>query len=310
MNERTVLITGAAGFLGRQVARAFAAAGWGVTGVDIVPQENLGAWEAGRYHALTLPDPALGRLLEAAPPRVCVHCAGRASVAGSLADPAEDFRDGPVLTFALLEALRRHSPGTRLLFLSSAAVYGNPSGLPVGEEHPVAPLSPYGYHKRLGELLCEEFSRLYGMETASVRIFSAYGQGLRRQVVWDICERALKTGALRLRGTGLESRDFVHGSDVARALLVLAGRAPARGEVYNLATGVETSIGDLAGRLLQMLGLSFAPEFDGRATPGDPLHWRADIGRLRALGWEPAMGLEEGLRAMAAWARAELHATS
>src|SRR5438552_189686 len=79
-------------------------------------------------------------------------------------------------------------------------------------------LSPYGYHKRQAELICEEFSRVYALPTAVARIFSAYGPGLRRQVVWDICEKALATGKLELRGTGAESRDFIHAADIARGL--------------------------------------------------------------------------------------------
>lgn len=303
--SETVLITGVAGFLGRYVARHFAREGWRVVGVDELPPENV-RLPAVAYHRLHLPSPELTALLRTVSPGVCVHCAGRAAVGLSLEDPAADFSGNAVLTFELLDALRRHAPACRFLLLSSAAVYGEPATLPVAETHPLQPLSPYGYHKRAAELLCEEFSRIYALPTASVRIFSAYGPGLRRQVVWDICEKVLTTGQLALRGTGRESRDFIHAADIARALHLLAVKAPCAGEIYNLANGWEVTIAELAARLIEALGASAQAQFDGVATPGNPLQWQADIAKIRALGFVPAIPLEQGLRAVAAWCAAEL----
>lgn len=303
-----VLITGVAGFLGRYLARQFVREGWAVTGLDEVSPENV-QLGAVAYRRMQLPGAGLTEVLRESPPDVCVHCAGRASVGLSMDDPAADFRGNAVLTFELLEALRRHAPHCRFLLLSSAAVYGNPATLPVAEDHPIAPLSPYGYHKRQAELLCEEYSRIYGLPTASARIFSAYGPGLRRQLVWDVCEKVLSTGRLALRGTGGESRDFIHAADIARGLLVLATKAPCEGEIYNLASGRETTVAELATLLVAALGSKAVATFDGVATPGDPLHWRADITRISALGFTPSIPLEQGLHAAAAWCSAELGTT-
>ena len=274
--------------------------------MDVVAAENSGLGPNVEYTRLALPSPAFAELLQRALPDALIHCAGRASVANSLTDPAADFRDGTVLTFEVLEALRRHAPRCRFVLLSSAAVYGNPVALPVTEEHDCAPLSPYGYHKRQGELLCEEFARLFTVPTTVVRIFSAYGPGLRRQVVWDICRQALTESALRLRGTGGESRDFIHAADVARALRAIVENAPCAGEIYNLASGIETTIAELADRILRQLGRGLPVHFDGAQTPGDPLHWRADISRVRSLGFQPRVMLERGLESFAAWCSAEL----
>lgn len=302
--SRTVLITGVAGFLGRYIAREFLRAGWRVLGLDDVAPEN--APHGIEFIRMRLPDGALDALLASAEPSVCIHAAGRASVAMSLQDPAADFRDGVVLTFSLLDALRRYAPLCRFVLLSSAAVYGNPTTLPVLETHHVAPLSPYGWHKRQCELLLKEFHRVYALPSLAVRIFSAYGPGLRRQVVWDICERALTTGKLVLRGTGAESRDFIHAADVARALVHLVEHAPAEAEIYNVASGIETTIRELAAALIAHLGLTLVPEFDGQQTPGDPRNWRADISRLQALGFIPVTPLDDGLRDVVAWSSAEL----
>jgi UDP-glucose 4-epimerase len=301
---RTALITGVAGFLGRYIAREFYREGWRVIGVDDVPPEN--APRDIEFHRLHLPDPALATLLAGNPPDACIHAAGRASVAHSITEPAADFRDGVVLTFELLDALRRTAPRCRFVLLSSAAVYGNPASLPILESHPVQPLSPYGFHKRQCELLVEEFARVYSQPALAVRVFSAYGPGLRRQVVWEICERVLTTGRLQLRGTGDESRDFIHAADVARAVALLVERAPAQGEIFNVATGREVTIRELATTLLARLNPKVAPEFDGETSPGDPRNWRADISRARAIGFAPEIPIEEGLRAEAAWCLAEL----
>jgi UDP-glucose 4-epimerase len=225
-----------------------------------------------------------------------------------MSDPAADFYASPVLTFELLEAFRRFSPKTKVAYLSSAAVYGDPESLPITEEHATHPVSPYGYHKRLGELLLEEYARIYNLPAFSVRIFSAYGVGLRRQVVWDICERALTTGRLTLRGTGRESRDFVHAADVVRALATLLEKADGHGEVYNVAAGEETTIAEIAQVLLRSLGLELEPQFDGEMVPGNPHRWRADISRLTALGYTREVPLETGLSSVAQWALAELGA--
>jgi UDP-glucose 4-epimerase len=302
----TVLVTGVAGFLGSYVAREFAENGWHVIGIDRVPATQFRGDARIAYECLPLPSARLANVLQRALPETCVHCAGSAWVGASLSDPETDFQQGPVLTFALLDALRRYAPRCRVLFLSSAAVYGDPPKLPVTEMHPIAPLSPYGYHKRQSELLCEEFARIYGLPTASVRIFSAYGPGLRRQVVWDICERVLTSGALSMRGTGRESRDFIHAADISRALLLLAARAAGEGEIYNLATGVETTIAELAAALIAELRLKVEARFDGQVTPGDPLNWRADVSRLSAFGFAPQTALADGLSAVAAWSKAEL----
>jgi UDP-glucose 4-epimerase len=305
---KTVLITGVAGFLGRHAARQFARDGWRVVGVDIASPENAQLSAGTLYHRMQLPSAGLGELIRTLPPDACVHCAGRASVPFSMEDPAADFRYNTVLTVELLETLRTIAPRCRLLLLSSAAVYGNPASLPVAEIHRTAPLSPYGYHKLQSELLCEEFTRIYALPTTIVRIFSAYGPGLRRQVVWDICERAISEASLTLHGTGRESRDFIHAGDIARALVLLAERGGADADVYNLASGEETTIAALANLLLSALLSEARPTFDGRATPGNPLCWRADVSKIAALGFKPAISLEQGLRGVATWCAAELSA--
>ena len=274
--SRTILITGVAGFLGRYAARHFSDRGYSVLGVDSSPPENAPLERLAAYHQFRLPDLNLLPLLRSSPPGFCIHCAGRASVGLSMTEPAGDFRSNAALTFEMLEALRLCSPKCRFLLLSSAAVYGNPDSLPVSEEHPIRPISPYGFHKHQAEQICREFHSVFGVPTASVRIFSAYGPGLRRQVVWDMCRKAFQEEKFELQGTGHETRDFIHALDVIHGLDAVLLKAPMQGEVYNLASGVEVSIEKLAALVLNALSIDRKAVFGGKNIPGNPLRWHAD----------------------------------
>lgn len=286
------LVTGAFGFLGRHVAAGLAEEGWTVV-------------EAGRPRT-EIPSPEFDALLVDAEPRLVVHCAGPASVPASLVDPESDFRGSVEVLHELLERLRGREAA--LVLISSAAVYGQPDRLPVAEDAPARPISPYGFHRLHCELALREFHELWGLRSCALRVFSAYGEGLRRQIMWDICAKALGDGRVELHGTGAESRDFVHAADVARAVAVVAREAPLEAEAYNVGTGVETRLDELAPLLLAALGSDAPVSFSGERRPGDPVNWRADTTRIAALGFEPAVPVTEGAARYAEWARRELAA--
>lgn len=303
---KSVLVIGVSGFIGRYIARYFSEQGWSVIGIDNSPPENAPLANLAKYYRLHLPDAELSKVLQENLPNLCIHSAGRASVGQSISDPRADFQSGTVLTFEILNSLRLYSPDCRFIFLSSAAVYGNPESLPIKENHSLAPISPYGFHKRQCEQLCLEFTKVYDIRTAIVRIFSAYGPGLRRQVLWDICQKAITQDSLQLQGTGEESRDFIHALDIAKALLVVAQSAPMEADIYNLASGREVAIAQLANLVLAALEYKHAPLFDGILPTGTPYNWQADITKLKALGYDPSVPLEKGIKTFANWCRAEL----
>ena len=303
---KSVLVIGVAGFIGRYTARYFSEQGWSVIGIDNSPPENAPLANLSKYYRLQLPNAKLASVLQEKSPDLCIHCAGRASVGQSITDPSADFHSGTVLTFEILNSLRLYTPDCRFIFLSSAAVYGNPESLPIRETQSLAPISPYGFHKRQSEQLCLEFTKVYNLKTAIVRIFSAYGPGLRRQVLWDICQKAITQDSLQLQGTGEESRDFIHALDIARALLVVAQGAPMEANIYNLGTGREVAIAELANLILDTLEYEHSPLFDGVVPHGTPYNWQADISELKALGFDPSVSLERGVKTFANWCRAEL----
>ncbi|BBB91643.1 MAG TPA: NAD-dependent epimerase/dehydratase family protein [Methylomusa anaerophila] len=303
--KKRVLVTGAGGFLGRYICRYFLRQGWTVAGAGRGKSLDLGGRERemAAYWSTTLPDPRFAGLVADFRPDVLVHCAGAASVVGSVASPYEDFGASAGICAFTLETLRQQAPACQFILLSSASIYGNPSSLPVAETAPRRPLSPYGYHKAICELLVEEYAAVYGLPAAVLRIFSAYGEGLRRQVVFDLCRKFSQPGSrsVTLYGTGRETRDFIHGEDVAAAVgcIVAAGA----GGVYNIASGCQTAIGDLAAMVREYLGSDKAIGYTGAVRRGEPLCWQADTARARSMGFTPAVGLADGVRRYCDWFR-------
>src|SRR5258706_3547026 len=303
---RAILITGVAGLLGRVIAHHFSRRGILVYGVDHSSAENAPMAELEAYCALTLPEPQFESLLAEWRPQAIIHCAGRASVPQSMQNPMEDYRQGPALTFFVLDVIRRIIPESAFLLLSSAAVYGNSSHLPISEDTSIRPLSAYGYHKLQSEMICAEFANVFGLRTASARVFSAYGPGLRRQAMWDIVYNALTQSEVRLQGTGQESRDFIHVRDVASGLDTILTKAPLSGEAHNLASGVETRIADLAKLILHEIENPPPLTFSGELPPGTPKNWQADIQQISKLGFQPQVTLADGVSNFVAWCRNEV----
>ena len=293
-----VLITGAAGFIGRHSAKEFAQSGHRTIGVDWYQATNsfCKKWLIHEYESIHLNPDTIDNLMESHRPDIIVHCAGSASVPFSNINPKEDFNSSVLLLMNVLDSIRRHKTNCRLIFLSSAAVYGNPVHLPISEKHPLNPISPYGYHKMLCETLLKEFYILYGIGSCAARVFSAYGTGLKRQVIWDITQKALNDDRVELLGTGLESRDFINIADIARALRILTEKAKFEAEAYNIASGEDITIKDLAACMIKALNLKREICFSGLTRAGDPLKWRADISCLRSLGFNPTIPLERGIR--------------
>jgi UDP-glucose 4-epimerase len=299
-----VFITGIAGFLGSAIADHALAANHEVAGLDVrQPMSGL-ARRLADFAPATL-DAELARVAIARfAPDLCVHCAGRASVPQSVIDPRGDFEGSALPTIALLDTLRQEAPRCRLLLLSSAAVYGSPERLPIAETHPLEPISPYGFHKQICEQLCREYTQLYDLPTVSLRIFSAYGEGLRRQVLWDVLEKTTQPGPIVLHGSSAVSRDFVHAADVAAAVFHVATHGALDGGAYNVASGIETPIGALAAQIARAVGGAAPIRFDGAHSPGVPVRWRADISKLAAIGFKPSISLERGIARLVDWWRA------
>jgi len=230
------------------------------------------------------------------------HLAGYADIPRSVHEPRRDFEKNALATLNLLEAVREAAPGARMLFASSAAVYGVGSERPLREDDPPAPAAPYGVSKMAAERYVEVYARLYGLRTASLRLFPVYGPRLRAHVVYDLMRKVRDDpDELRIEGDGTQVRDFVHVSGAVEAFLTVADRAPLGGETYNVASGEPVTIRDLAAMICERMGANPRFVYSGAVASGVSQKWAADTDRLRALGYQPPLPLAEGLRGTVEW---------
>ena len=294
------LVTGAHGFIGRHVARALAARGHHVIGLghgDFEPAERrawgLAEWLSG--------DVTPENLTAIGAPRYIVHCASGGSVASSISHPYEDFQRAVATTVAIGEFIRTCAPDARLVLPSSAAVYGAAEGLPIAPSAPLRPRSPYGVHKVMAEDVVRSYCARYGLCAAIVRLFSVYGAGLRKQLLWDACVK-FSGRDNRFFGTGNEIRDWLHVEDAAELLIAASEHASPNCPTVNGGTGEAVRNADVLAILAARFGAA-APAFSGVARPGDPVAYVADIAGAQAWGWAPRRRWREEIGAYARWFR-------
>ncbi len=301
-----IWITGGKGFIGRHLALLASESDDIVSGIGhgLWPAEQAGKWGYSNWSNGEIDAANLSQLARSSGlPDVVYHLAGGSSVGASLQNPHEDFRRTVASTAQLLEWLRLNAPDASVVGVSSAAVYGAGHAGPIREDAVVSPYSPYGTHKAMMESLCRSYAENFGLRVAIVRLFSVYGAGLEKQLIWDLCCKlaAAKSSTVVLGGTGRELRDWLHVNDAA-ALLVLAGaRCDANCPVINGGTGISTLIRTVAEMACQAWGDGASAEFSGVARKGDPASLVAECARSSGLGFKPRILLAEGIREAVNW---------
>ncbi len=306
MMNKTALITGIGGFLGSHVAHQLIANGLDVVGIgrniNALPEEIR---LKSRIYEGEIHSDLLSKILKEHKPGLVVHAAGGASVQASIDNPYADFTSSVDLTAFVLESIRKFVPNTHFVLLSSAAVYGSPAELPISESARPDPISAYGYHRMLTEFLVREASKLHALNATVFRIFSAYGERIKRQVISDLCHKFNRAGSrpVELRGSGQETRDFIHASDVGRAVWH-AFEGSVFG-TFNLSSGVQTSIRDLADTVASHFGSQSQVRFDLSDPEGVPKKWHADVSRFCETGFNCEITLEQGIKTFCAWFREE-----
>ncbi|MCC7232740.1 MAG: NAD-dependent epimerase/dehydratase family protein [Bacteroidia bacterium] len=250
-------------------------------------------------------NPVYDTLFQNRTPDICIYAGGNGSVPYSMVHPDIDFRLNTLFLERVLESIRKFSTSTHFLHISSAAVYGNPQKLPVHENDKILPLSPYGWNKYLSEEICREYTTLFGIHTLNIRAFSVYGDGLRKQLFWDLSRKLRASDHAELFGTGEETRDFIHISDLVKAIECVIHGIPFDGRVINTGSGTETTIAEASRIFCSAYMPDATITFTGTIKPGDPLHWKADISRLLDSGFVPSVTLRDGLTRYAEWSRKE-----
>lgn len=298
---KKVLITGSSGFIGRMMCKKFLEQHFEVTGWDYIQSGNT-SFESRIVDMMDYM--AVKKQMAIDCPDIVIHCAGSADVAKSVKNPLSDYNGNVTLTHNFLFAI--HELGfedTKFLFISSASVYGNPTKLPIEENAPLNPLSPYALHKVMCEDICFYFVRNYQMDIKIARIFSAYGRGLKKQIFWDMYHKAEINKKLELFGTGKESRDYIHINDVAQALFLIA-TSSSKDILFNVANGEEITIQKVAEIFAKSYGIDDI-YFIGTTREGDPLNWRADITRLKSIGYKQTELIEHGISDYIYWVRTQ-----
>lgn len=311
VKNKHCLVTGGAGFIGSHLVEALVGRGAKVTIADSLSTgrvSNLASVaDQVDLRKLDLITDDLRPLLSENGFSHVFHLAANANVVGSVEDPRHDFERNALATFNLLDAVRDAAPKATIVHTSSATVYGEGHSAPIKEDDPKDPISPYGVSKLTAEGYVSLFSRLYGLRTANVRLFSVYGPRLRKQVVYDLMLKLTKnTDELFIHGDGTQVRDMNHVANIAETLILVVEKAPLSGEVYNVAAGEQVSIRELAEMICQRLQLSPKFVFSGKVRLGESHAWYPDITELEKLGYCPRLKLERGLSDTVDWFRREV----
>jgi UDP-glucose 4-epimerase len=288
------VVTGGAGFIGSHVVDALLAR-WDEVHVldDFSRGKRENVPEGVHVHEADIRSDS-GRVFDEVRPELCFHLAAQADVRVSVERPDFDADVNVVGTLHVLEAAREH--GTKIVFSSTGgAIYGECEG-PAREDHPRAPLAPYGVSKLAGEEYIAAYNRLYAAAHVSLRFGNVYGprQDPKGEagVVAIFMNRLREGAAPKIFGEGTQTRDYVYVGDVVAATLAAAEHA---GGVLNVGTGVETSVLELYERIQRAAGVEHEPEF-ADARPGELQRSVLDASLAkRELDWEPQRTLDEGL---------------
>jgi UDP-glucose 4-epimerase len=229
---------------------------------------------------------------------IVVHVAGGSSVAESFSNPLKDFNKTVSSTAELLNFLSIFP--AKLIYISSAAVYGNQFSNKLAEDSPLIPVSPYGIHKKLSEELCKSYSQIYALNVIVIRFFSIYGPGLKKQLLWDACNKITKQD-FNFFGTGEELRDWVYIDDAVELILLLSEHDKHGFHVYNGGSGNGISVSTILKNLMTYFNGNISPKFNQEKKSGDPIGLVADSNKLEDLNFHFKTNIQSGLERYYLW---------
>ncbi|MBI5253765.1 MAG: SDR family oxidoreductase [Euryarchaeota archaeon] len=302
----SILVTGGAGFIGSHIVDSLISEGHDVIVLDDLSEgkrEHVN--KSAKFYKSGLNDAGLGKIFQKEKIEVVFHQAAQVSVRESLDNPIFDADVNIKGTINLLECCREVD---KIIYASSGgAVYGEPKYLPVDEEHPTNPLSPYGVSKYIAEKYLQVYKELYGLNYAALRYGNVYGP---RQdpygeagVVAIFANKMLRSERPMINGDGTQTRDFVYVSDIVRANLLAIERGK---NIYNITAGKETSVNEIFAAIKKILNTNVEPE---HAPPikGEVRRIYLNIEKAeRELGWKPEVELEEGIKNLLEYMRQKI----
>ncbi len=309
MADRTVLVTGAAGFIGSHAAEALRAAGYSIVGVDNFCDFYDRRWKEANLKTAKIDveemditdGPAIAGLVKKIKPYAILHLAAMAGVRPSIERPVYYAKVNVEGTTHLLQAAVENGV-EKFLFASSSSVYGNQKKVPFSEEDDVnEPISPYAATKRAGELICHSYWHLYRMPISCLRFFTVYGPRQRPDLAIHKFTRLIAAGKpIPIFGDGSTSRDYTFVADIVNGIRAALDRCE-RYRIYNLGGSEPVTLSHLVSELEKAIGKKAIIERKA-AQPGDVERTFADLTRSTAeLGYKPQTPLSEGLKKFVAW---------
>lgn len=302
MNKK-ILITGAKGFLGSHVVKYFKSLeyetyGIGHGGLSVEESKEIGLdyWKKD--------DISIKAILEFEQTfDVIVHCGGSGSVGFSVEYPYDDFKKTVDGTLEVLEYMRVYNSNAYLIYPSSPAVQGEHPDTPMLEEYVGKPASPYGYHKKIAEDLCQSYSEKFALKVSIIRLFSVYGNGLKKQLLWDAYHKIKNAkDEVVFWGTGEETRDFIHIDDVLLLVDALL-KQDEKFVLINGGTGVKYSIKDVVEMIRDMVNPSIQIQFNNQVNIGNPIYYSANTQKLESYGFKANKNLELEIKNYVEWVK-------
>lgn len=307
MANMTVLVTGSAGFIGSHLVSRLVQDGHRVVVLDnlssgrrerVSPQADL--------RVMDICDPGILEVFKEVKPACVFHYAAQVDINVSQERPQDDAQTNVVGSVNVADAARRTGV-QKLVFASSAAVYGDTADIPTSEDHALVPPFPYGIAKLTTERYLQYFYRAWGLEFAALRFANVYGPGQSAKgeagVVAAFATRMLQGVSPVIYGSGKQTRDFVFVKDVVEASIA-AMRSGATG-VYNIGTGIETSINDLFSLMRVQLQSDLEARRENEKQGGQERSCLAIAKAKEELGWSPIHVLEEGMKETIEWYKAQ-----
>ncbi len=289
---KKILITGINGFIGSNCAKYFKRQNYDVYGIDIFGnlENNFVQGEADLNNLRKFNTKF----------DVILHLAGTGQVSISQKNPEIERTKTVKSSVDLVEYMQKYNKNARLIYISSAAIYGNKHNGPIKEEAEYAPISIYGEHKKEVE---EFLLKTNDIDYQIIRLFSVYGEGLRKQVLWDFCNKVknnISNKQIECFGTGDEQRDFIHIDDVAQ-LIHLAINSAENKMIINGATGKAIKIADIFKAIKNLFEYDGELCFNNEISENNPKCLVADIEKSKKLGYRPKVELQYGLRRYVEW---------
>ncbi|MEO2117619.1 MAG: SDR family oxidoreductase [Methanocaldococcus sp.] len=296
-----ILVTGGAGFIGSHIVDKLIENNYDVIILDNLTTGNKNNINPNaEFINADIRDRNLDEKINFRDVEVVIHQAAQINVRNSVENPMYDANINILGTINILEFMRKYDIN-KIVFASSVGIYGEPNYLPVDENHPINPLSPYGLSKYVGEEYIKLYNRLYGIEYAILRYSNVYGerQDPRGEagVISIFIDKMLKNQNPIIFGDGNQTRDFVYVGDVAKANLMALNW---KNEVVNIGTGKETSVNELFEIIRHEINFKGEAIYD-KPREGEVYRIYLDIKKAESLGWEPEVDLKDGIKKVVNW---------